>query len=224
MQIDNSPQGSPGWFEARLGVPTASQFKDVVAVSKAKKTLGEPLKARSEYAYKLVAERLGGAQAQFVSAAMQRGIDQEPVAVELYEARMGEAVERVGFALADSGLYGASPDGLVGSDGMLEVKTRAPHLYVADLHADDPDDIPPEYRVQLVGQLLVSGREWCDLAQYCESLGQLRIVRLYPTADELAALEAELVQFCAELDQLEALTLELMQPYAIGAELYEGAV
>ena len=117
----------------------------------------------------------------------------------------------VGFVLHDSGLYGGSPDSLVGEDGLVEIKTRAPHLFLEDL---DRGGIPPEYQWQMRMQCLVLGRSWCDLAQYCAPLGRLRVEHLEPTEDELADLHDALQTFCAELDSIESRILDLLTDHA----------
>ena len=116
MKLIDAEQGSLEWINARLGIPTASEAGAVVA---RRKSDGKPMQTRTTYSHKLIAERLAGAKPEIVTAAKQRGLDQEPEVVELYEALAGERVERIGFALDDSGLWGCSPDGLVGDDGLL---------------------------------------------------------------------------------------------------------
>ena len=209
----DAPQGSVAWYEARLGRPTASNFGAVVG----RKRNGEPLKARTDYQFKLVAERLAGLGPQVDTPAMARGRDLEPTVVALYQHRNdGVALEEVGFVVGPNGLYGASPDRLVGSDGVLEVKTTAPHLYIADILTRG---IPERFKWQMVGQLLVTGRKWCDLAQYCEPLGAMRVERLYRDDDDLRLLEEELAAFCAELEVLEEEALELLSEERVPPDL-----
>lgn len=211
MRVIDCPQGSLEWLEARAGKPTASEFESVMARRQRGPQKGEPLKARMDYAYKLVGERLAGLDEPMrPTAAMQRGLDLEPIVRELYAERVGgEDVTQVGFVLHDSGLYGASPDSLVGDDGLVEIKTSAPHIYAEDLHRWG-DDVPPRFYWQMVGQCLVADRSWCDLAQYCAPAGALRVVHLEPPADVLEALDDALVTFCSEVDELTAEVLTLM--------------
>ena len=109
MTIVDAPQRSTAWFEARLGKPTASKAADVIARLKN----GNPAQSRTSYAYRLVAERLSGPQPQFITAAMQRGIEEEARGESgCTRTRTGRATETVGFGLDDSGLWGASPDAL----------------------------------------------------------------------------------------------------------------
>ena len=102
-------------------------------------------------------------------------------------------------------MYGASPDSLCQEDGLLEVKTTKPHLYVIDM-IESPYYPPDRFKWQMIGQCLVTGRDWCDLIQYCEPFHTFRVLRLEPTDTELEYLEGEILAFCAELDQLEAET------------------
>ena len=156
---------SAAWFEARLGKPTASKAADVIARLKN----GNPAQSRTSYAYRLVAERLSGPQPQFITAAMQRGLDEEDEASQGCTSRAPDgATETVGFGIADSGLWGASPDALV-DDGLLDVKTTAAHLFVADC-LQDANGVPERFRAQMTMQCLVFERPWCDVAQYCSPL------------------------------------------------------
>lgn len=208
MKWVDAPQGTPAWFEARLGLPTASEFAAVVDVGKN----GQPLKKRTDYLHKLVAERITGPQPDVTTAAMARGITQEPEAVAWYAERTGNQAAACGFALHDSGLYGASPDATVGDDGLVECKTSAPHVYIVDLLSGG---VPERFRVQIAGQLLVTGRAWCDFVQYCAPLGQLRILRVNANPQEMAALDVMLRAFCSEVDAMESRVLDLMSEWDV---------
>ena len=199
-------QGSPEWQQLRLGIPTASRFGDVMARSKRD---GKPLKARINYMYKLVAERIAGRPAPKVDTpAMQRGRDLEPTVIELYEMRRSLKVGTSGFVFAQGvtdqmqNSFGCSPDGLVGEDGLLEVKTTDSHLFVEDI-LGNPNSIPERFYWQMVGQCLVTQRSWCDLAQYCDPMAVMRIVRLEPPEKDLSDLFTELFKFVNELDLTE---------------------
>lgn len=218
MRVIDAPQRSPAWFDARLGKPTASRAADFAARTKR----GAPTAARAKYAYQLVAERLAGPQPQVTTAAMQRGIDQEPDVLNIYELRTGERVVPVGFVTDDDGRWGASPDGLVGDAGMVECKTTAPHLFVADI-LDAHDTVPDRFRHQLIMQMLVAERDWCDLVQYCAPLGAARIIRYMAVPSELNVMESELVAFAAEVDDLEARALDLMADWSVTQDLDDAA-
>ena len=212
MIVVDAPQRSPAWFEARLGKPTASNFGDVLAVSKVKKTLGEPLKARADYAHRLVAERLCGPAPQVTTGYMQRGIAQEPDVLAAYELRTGFRPEPVGFCLDTTEMFGASPDGLVGSDGLVECKTTLPHLFIELMLSGGAIE---KHRAQMVGQCLVTGRAWVDLALWCEPLGALYVARLEPSVAEREAMYEALLEFCVYLDSLEARALDILRDCAV---------
>ena len=216
MKIVDAEQGSLAWIDARLGKPTASRAADFAARTKA----GKPTAARAKYAYELVAERLVGPKPQVTTAAMQRGLDQEPEAVEIYMTRTGRLVEPVGFVTPDHGRWGASPDGLVGADGLIEVKTSAPHVFVADC-LEASDLVPARFMDQIVMLLLVTERLWCDLVQYCEPLGSCRILRVEASDEALSIMATELHEFAAEVDALEARALELLDEWSVVPDLDE---
>lgn len=158
------PQGSPEWFEARLGIPTASNFSVIMADGKD----GGPSLTRAKYLNRLAGEIITGlvAEEDFKSDAMKRGNAMEPEAVEDYERRKGVEVRRLGLGINFSGLKrcGASPDGTVGFDGGLEVKTMRPDKMIPLL--DKGAAMPPEHRAQVQGNMLVFERDWWDLKIY----------------------------------------------------------
>lgn len=210
MRIIDADQGSVAWMDARLGIPTASKAADFAARTKA----GRPTAARARYAYQLVAERLSGPQPSVTTAAMARGIEQEPEAINVYTARTEAEVEKVGFVTPDHGRWGASPDGLVGDAGLVEVKTTAPHLFVADC-LEAADQVPERFRHQIIMLLLVTGREWADLIQYCSPLGAARIIRYPAIPEQIREMEAELAAFADEVDSLEKRALDLLADWSI---------
>ena len=199
-------QGTTEWHAQRAGLPTASRFNDVMAVGKRD---GKPLKSRTTYMLQLVAERIAGPQEGPQTAAMRRGIELEPKVLRLYTARTGHEVVPAPFVQHESGIYGASPDGLIGDSGLVEAKTSEPHIYIADI-MDVHNDIPERFRWQMIGQCLVTGREWCELAQYSEPLQSLHVARLTPSAEELEQLHAALVSFAADVDEAEEKARELL--------------
>lgn len=193
MKILEMEQGSPEWHAARCGIPTASCF-DMLVTSK-----GEQSKQRTKYMYRLAGERVCGvAEESYQSAAMQRGKEIEDEARSFYEFTTGESVRKVGFCLSDCGRWGASPDGLVGQDGLLEIKcpTLAVHVgYLLD------GKVPTDYFQQTQGQLYVTGRKWSDFISYYSGLRPL-LIRVTPDPAFHVALENELNGFCNELEQI----------------------
>ena len=189
MQIFDCEQGSDEWFRCRLGIPTASEFKSVLAKGEGK--------TRRSYMMKLLGERFTGEPAEgFTNIHMQRGREMEAEARRFYVSMTDAAVGRIGFLR--NGSTGCSPDSLVGCDGMLEIKTRLPHLQL-ELLLDDK--VPSEYVAQIQGQLWVAEREWCDLIVYWPKLRPF-IKRVKRDEPYISALAAEVRQFNADLDAL----------------------
>jgi len=193
MLLLECEQRTEAWFDVRRGIPTASNF-DRIFTSK-----GEPSKQRTDYLYKLAAQRISGVdEDSFTSAAMLAGTEREELARWVYAMQQEVFVEEVGFCLSDCGRYGASPDGLIGDDGLLELKNPIGSTHVGYLLAGT---LPAKYAQQVYGQLLVTGRDWSDFVSYYPGLPML-IVRVERDEGLLAKMEAELVAFCDELDDI----------------------
>ena len=192
MKILELEQRSPEWFKARSGIPTASEFNTIIT------TDGKPSKQRQKYMYALVGERLGGiVDESYQSFAMLQGIEKEKEARALYQLIV-EPVEEVGFCLSDCGRFGCSPDGLVGDNGAVEIKCPLIYTHVGYLIEND---LPADYYTQVQGQLLVTGRKWCDFVSYFPGLKPL-IIRETPDEVFQKCLKKELELFCNELDEL----------------------
>lgn len=191
-------QRSPEWFAARLGKVTASRIADVCAKTKTGWGAG-----RKNYMAELVAERLTGRNADsYSNAAMQWGTDMEPDARTAYEFYRSVTVKEIGFVphprMADAG---ASPDGLVGDDGLVEIKcpNTASHLETLLGAA-----IPEKYLFQMQWQMACTGRQWCDFASYDPRLPeamQLHIARVSRDDGLIRTLEMNVADFLAELEQ-----------------------
>lgn len=193
IQIHEMPQGTPEWFAARLGLPTASQFATVMASGRG----GAPSKTRQTYLYKLAGELLTGEPMDsFSNAHTERGHVMEPEARQFYAFMRDAEPELVGFIT--NGPKGCSPDSLIGKDGMLEIKTKLPHLMIA---AHEHGGFPPEHVAQCQGQLWVAEREWVDLICYWPRMQPL-IVRAYRDEDYIKSLSAAVDQFNDELAAL----------------------
>ena len=193
IEIIQCEQNSEPWFAARLGIPTASRFKDVLAK-------GQGL-TRKKYLYTLAGERLTGEMAEsFTTEAMERGHAMEAEARERYAFQRDAEPQLVGFMRRKVGEHwiGASPDALLGEEGLLEIKTKAPHLQLECL---DGGRLPPEHVAQVQGQLWVSGRQWCDFVSYWPKL-PLFVCRVERDDAYIAALSAEVMAFCDELETL----------------------
>lgn len=190
-------QGTPEWHEARLGKVTASRVADVVA--RTKTGYGA---SRANYMAELLCERLTGSAAErFTNAAMMWGTEREPEARELYEFQHDAEVTQVGFVPHPSiAMTGASPDGLVGDAGMVEIKcpNTATHLETLESQA-----VPLKYVTQMQWQMACAGRAWCDFVSFDPRLpAHLRmfVYRLHRDDAKIAELEAEVAEFLRELD------------------------
>ncbi len=160
-EIFEFEQNSPEWFEARLGIVTASNFHKVMA--------GGEGKVRTQYMRELAGEILSRRPAEsFVSEAMRRGKHFEPEAIEHYARSCFDEVQRVGFVrnagLMKYAVVGASPDALIGADGGLEIKTTLPALLIELLEKGAA--LPSEHRAQVHGSIWVCERKWWDLKIY----------------------------------------------------------
>jgi len=189
-------QRTEDWFGERLGKVTASRVADVLA-----KTKSGPSTSRANYAAELVAERLTGRRAEgFTSAAMQRGTDLEPLAREAYSFVSGNVVVETGFVPHPViEMTGASPDGLIGDDGLVEIKCCAAARHIAVLKGDPAED---RYVKQMLWQMACTGRQWCDLAYYNPDLPvelQLKVIRIDRDDAAIEAMEAEVTAFLAEV-------------------------
>ncbi len=191
MIIHPASQGTPEWAAARLGIPTASQFHRLITAKSHK-----PSSSADGYMYELLAEwALGESLDGMSSGMMARGNEMEKEAVLWYELR--EAVEAlpVGFCLRDDGKVGASPDRLVGDDGLLEIKCPGPAKQIGYLLGEAAD----EHKVQMQGQLWVTERQWCDRLSYNPGLPQA--VFRQDRDDRFIAILAEIVDaFVVRLD------------------------
>ena len=172
MLIDNAPQLSEEWFAARCGVVTASNFSKIVTAT------GKASTSASGYMNQLLADWLVGKQVDAMEANgwMIRGTELEPEARELYTFVSGNEVEEIGLCYLDEDkLIGASPDGLIDTDGLLEIKCPKAATVVEYMLSG----FPSAYKQQVQGQLWVTGRKWCDFFVYHPDLKpfQIRVER-----------------------------------------------
>ena len=190
-------QRSEEWFQARLGKVTASRVADVLAKIKS----GESA-SRRNYKIQLVSERLTGEkQETYINQAMQDGIDREQFARDRYVQQFGE-VEEVGFVKHPTLEAGASPDGMVGDDGIIEIKCPMGSTHTETLMTQD---IPSKYIPQVQFQLLVTGRKWCDFVSYNPMFPehlQVFVKRIEADPVYQKELEVEVKQFLKEVDDV----------------------
>lgn len=210
-------QRSVEWFAARCGKATASRIADVVA--RTKSGWGA---SRANYAAQLVTERLTGmAEEGFSNTAMQWGTEKEPDARDAYSFRCGEDVAECSFfdhpAIIMSG---ASPDGLIGDDGLLEIKCPTSATHISTLLGQS---VPSKYNTQIQWQIACTGRSWCDFVSYDPRLPEsmrLFVQRVHRDHTYITELEAFVIDFLDEVDRTVA---SLRAIYERDAEIKAGA-
>lgn len=205
--MDDIVQGSPEWHQLRLGKVTASKVADVIA-----KTKNGYAATRANYAAQLITERLTGLPTEgFTNAAMQWGTDTEPQARAAYEFNRAETVVEVPFVLHPSiGDTGASPDGLVGDDGLIEIKAPNTATHIDTLKSET---VPSRYVTQMQWQMACTGRKWVDFVSYDPRLPEsMRFFCKRVQRDDamIAELEREVIAF---LNEVRATVAELRRRY-----------
>lgn len=187
LEIFDCEQNTPEWFEARRGIVTASRFSDVLAK-------GQGI-TRRKYLLTLAGEAITGECAEsFSNVHTERGHAMEDEARDMYAFQNDVEPVKVGFMRR--GRAGASPDRLIGTDGLLEIKTKLPHLQLDVL---DKEKLPSEHVPQVQGQLMVSGREWCDFVSYWPRLPMF-CIRVYRDEKYIAELNQAIAYFVGEMD------------------------
>lgn len=189
-------QGSDAWKQARLGKATASRIADIIA-----KTKSGPSASRANYLAQLVAERLTGAVAEsYSNAAMQWGTEKEPEARAAYEFYRGAVVMPVGFVPHPSvEMTGASPDGLVGDDGLIEIKCPNTATHIETLLGGC---VPGKYVTQMQWQMACTGRAWCDFVSFDPRMPEdmrMFVSRVQRDGKLIGTLETEVAAFLAEV-------------------------
>ena len=189
-------QGSPEWRAARAGSLGASQIAD--ALARTKSGWGS---SRANLLAQLVCERLTGNPTDgFTNAAMQWGTDWEPAAREAYGLLVGEFVEEIGLVKHETLAWThASPDGLVGDDGLVEIKCPNSATHIATLRGEA---IPDKYIKQMQWQMNLTGRQWCDFASFDPRLPdamQLHVQRVPRDDTLIGEIEAAVTEFLADV-------------------------
>jgi len=209
--MDEIIQGTDEWRQLRLGRVTASRVADVIA-----KTKSGYSASRANYMAQLIAERLTGVVAEsYTNAAMQHGTETEPEARAAYEFYQGVSVEQIAFVPHGKiDQAGCSPDGLIGPDGLVEIKcpNTATHLETLLGQA-----IPAKYEAQMQFQMSCTGRKWCDFVSYDPRMPEhMRLfVKRMPRDDKrIAEIEGEITAF---LREVTIKILELNNLYAEAA-------
>lgn len=194
--MEEIEQRSAEWFAERCGKVTASRIADVMA--RTQKGWGA---SRANYAAQLICERLTGVAEQgYSNAAMQWGTDWEPAAREAYGLLVGEFVEEIGFVRHPKiEMSGASPDGLVGDDGLVEIKCPNSATHISTLRGDP---IADKYVKQMQWQMACTGRLWCDFVSFDPRLPdamQLHVQRVARDDEMIAEMEAAVSDFLTEV-------------------------
>lgn len=190
-RIIDCEQGTPEWHESRRGLVTASMFGTVMAKGKD----GGTSQTRKTYMHKLAGEIITGELSEgYSNEHMQRGKDMEAEARQTYAFIHGAQPQLVGFVV--NGRKGASPDSLLGDAGVLEIKTKLPHLMIECILKDE---FPSEHKAQCQGALWVAEREWIDIAVYWPKM-PLFVKRAYRDEDYIKKLSDAVDTFNDELD------------------------
>ena len=189
-------QKSEEWFKARLGKVTASRVADVLAKTKTGYSA-----SRDNYMAQLVVERLTNTQAEtFTNAAMQWGTDQEPFARAAYEVSQNVMVEETGLVDHPTiPMAGASPDGLIGEDGLVEIKCPNTATHIDTLLTQT---VPAKYITQMQFQMACTGRQWCDFVSFDPRMpakAQLFVKRVIRDEAFIKEIETEIKKFLAEV-------------------------
>jgi putative phage-type endonuclease len=190
-------QGTPEWQALRIGKLTASRVADMLATVKT----GESM-SRKNLRADLIAERLtGNKNDSYTNSSMNWGVETEPQARIAYEVFSDTLVDQIAFVDHKTiPNFGCSPDGLVDEDGLIEIKCPNTSTHLEYLETRKP---PTKYMTQMMSQMSVTGRKWCDFVSFDPRLPdglKLLVVRIERDDEAIAKLEAEAVKFLAEVD------------------------
>lgn len=196
QEYEGIEQGTAAWMQARCGLITGSKIADVM---QEKKGVGY-----ANYLAQLCCERLTGCVTEtFKNAYMERGNEDEQAARDCYSFVTGNDVEQVAFVKHPTiECFGVSPDGLIGTDGMVEIKRKIPAIHIAYIFANR---IPPEYVKQMTAELACTGRKWNEFVSYCPELPpemQLFICRLERDNALIAEMERAVIAFDKSVSQM----------------------
>jgi len=190
-------QGTPEWHQLRLGKVTASRVADILA-----KTKTGPSASRNNYLIELALQRVTKTiEESYTNSAMEWGTQTEPQARVAYEVKTNNFVDQVAFIDHPSiAGFGCSPDGLVGDDGLIEIKCPNSATHWSYIKANEP---PTKYFIQMQAQMAVTGAKWCDFVSFDPRMperSQLLIVNVPRDYEFIANMEAEIKQFLSEVE------------------------
>lgn len=197
---DYAPQQSGQWFQARIGKLTASSMGMAMDFLKN----GAPSQKRKDLMADIVGERMTDElRATYVTPAMQWGNEKEPFAKAAYEARTGLTIQDAGFVEHPTiENFGASPDGFLSDDGLIEIKCPSTTTFIAWKLAGV---VPEQHKPQMLAQLACTGRKWCEFVAFDPRVKvgmQLFIRRFEPTAEEIKEVETAAIQFLKEVEEM----------------------
>lgn len=192
MKIIDVVQGTDEWIQARLAIPTASEFDKIITPTGKISTQAEA------YMNKLLSEVITGKPALTFEKTpwMERGNELEAEAAQFYELQNDLDSVKVGFCMNDEGTIGASPDRLIGADGLLEIKCPAPQTHVGYLLSGKIDR---GYWPQVQGQLYITGRKWCDWMSYNPEMPPV-IIRVERDESFISLMNAALQDFVIKMN------------------------
>lgn len=190
-------QGSPEWYQARAGRPTASSFHKLMTTSKLEPANNDTMRS---YMRTLIAELVMREPIEKIGSTywIERGKELEADARAEYTFLREQEVKSPGFWMDDDKRYGASPDGLVGDKGLVEFKTGTPETIIG--YALDPDSLPNAHMAQLQGQLLCTGRDWVDIMAYDPQMKPV-VQRVHRDEQYIAKLEIALEVFLERMNE-----------------------
>lgn len=201
MKTYDVQQGSEAWVRLRLGIPTASMFDRIVTPG------GKPSGKLTQEKYRmaLLGERITGVtDSDFKSSWMERGSIVEEEARDYYDLQRGFDVQKVGFVMNDAGTVGVSPDALVDAEGLMEIKCPKAGVHIGYLLKSG--SAYEEYRVQVQGQLWITGKQWCDVISYHSAM-PMALNRINRDEEFITFMAAGIMKFS---DVLESASRELV--------------
>lgn len=199
MKIYNDiEQGSPEWMALRCGRVTMSRAKDCISKGRG----SSPSLTREKYLYEIVSERLTGQpESQYTNQAMEHGTITEPEARLVYQDKESVIVDQIGFVEHDENT-GCSPDGVIGKEGLLEIKCPKTSTQIRRIMEND---FPSEYKAQVQGQLWICEREWCDFVSYdprIEGPASYFKIRVHRDEKYIKELQIGIEKFIEEVERI----------------------
>lgn len=204
-RIVHCRQGSIEWFEARCGRVTGSDVAQALAIAKIGANKGGDTEARKGYKASIISELLTGEPDMegYVTGPMNRGSDEEPLARAAYEVATDLDVKNIGFVIHPTiERAGSSPDGLVGTDGCLELKAPKSKTHIKYMLSGE---LPDEYEPQVMFELATTEREWCDFVSYDSRMPsglQIFCKRIYRNEPRITEINNGVIRFLEEVDEV----------------------